>query len=212
MRYLLLISTALSFQACTGPYKALRKTSTGPDCVFLLKPAFTTALYNTSVNVAGKHLSGLLIIKKMPDSSIRIVFSNEAGFKFFDFGFLNGEFKVNYIYRDLDKKPVIRTLRKDFQLLLMYNMAPAVGYLLKSDNKNNNSNYYTFPRGEDHYYYITDSLCQHMIRMERGNRRKPVMTAIAENFSQGTPDTIGITHSNFRFDIGLKRIYNYAER
>jgi len=26
------------------------------------------------------------------------------------------------------------------------------------------------------------------------------------------PDTIGITHTNFNFEIGLKRIYHYAER
>jgi hypothetical protein len=148
----------------------------------------------------------------MQDSSVRIVFSSETGFKFFDFGFLNGDFKVNYIYKELDKKPVIRTLRKDFQLVLMNDLTANEGYLLKSNNINNNYNYYAFPRGGDHYYYITDSLCQKMIRMERGTRRKPVMTAIAENFRQGTPDTIGITHSNFSFDIGLKRIYNYAEK
>lgn len=212
MRFLLLTSLAISFLACTGPYKTLRKISTETSCVFLLKPEFTTALYNTSVNVVGKHLSGLLIIKKMPDSSTRMVFSNEAGFKFFDFGFLDNDFRVYYIYRELDKKPVIKTLRKDFQLLLMDNMDPAGGYLLKSNNKNNNYNYYTFPRGKDHYYYITDSGCGKIVRMERGNRSKPVMTAIAENFNQGIPDTIGISHSNFSFDIGLKRIYNYAEK
>ncbi|MES1219248.1 MAG: hypothetical protein ABUT20_27325 [Bacteroidota bacterium] len=190
----------------------MQKKEADLNCVQSFKPVFTTALYNTKVNVVGKHLSGLLIIKTMPDSSIRIVFSNEAGFKFFDFGFLGNDFKVYYIYKEMDKKAVIKTLRKDFQLVLMNNLDFKKGYLLKNNNNSNNYNFYTFPDGKDHYYYITDSLCRQLIRMERGSSRKPVMTAIAENFNQGIPDTIGITHSNFNFDIGLKRIYNYAER
>ncbi|MCW3117764.1 MAG: hypothetical protein JWM28_1846 [Chitinophagaceae bacterium] len=208
MRYLLLISAALWLLSCSGPYKAMRKVNSDLGCVQSFKPFFTTALYNTKVNVTGRHLSGLLMIKTMPDSSIRIVFSNEAGFKFFDFGFLGNGFKVYYIYKKMDKKAVIKTLRKDFQLLLMNNLDSADGYLFKK----NHYNYYTFPQGKDHYYYITDSLCQKLVRMERGNRYKPVMTAVAANFNQGMPDTIGITHSNFDFNISLKRIYNYAEK
>ncbi|MBK7307905.1 MAG: hypothetical protein IPI88_13305 [Chitinophagaceae bacterium] len=46
------------------------------------KPAFTVALYNTTVDVMGNHFSGLLLIKKMPDSSTRMVFSNEMGLGF----------------------------------------------------------------------------------------------------------------------------------
>ena len=79
-------------------------------------------------------------------------------------------------------------------------------------SKKESHNHYTFPDGKDHYYYITDSACHNMVRMERGSNKKPVMTAIAQNFDSGMPDTIGITHTNFNFDIGLKRIYHYAER
>lgn len=208
MRCLLLISCLVCLYSCFAPYKKLQTIEGDIDCVRQFKPVFTTALYNTQVNVVGKHLSGLLIIKTMPDSSIRIVFSNEAGFKFFDFGFTGSGFKVYYIYRQMNKKPVIKTLRKDFQLLLMNRLDVANAYILNKDSVR----YYTFPDGKDHYYYITDSVCKRMIRMERGNGRKPVMTAIAENFSEGMPDTIGITHTNFNFEIGLKRIYHYAER
>jgi len=209
MRYLLLINCLLCLFSCSAPYKKMQK-SRGNDinCVFAFKPVFTTALYNTRVNVVGKHLSGLLIIKTMPDSSTRIVFSNEAGFKFFDFGFSGNEFKVYYIYKEMNKKAVIKTLRKDFHLVLMNNLNAEDSYVLKKDLQV----YHAFPDGKDHYYYITDSLCTQMIRMERGSSRKPVMTAIARDMQQGIPDTIGITHTNFNFDIGLKRIHNYAER
>jgi len=208
MRCLLLISASIGMLACSGPYRSMQKINADLDCVKAFRPSFTTALYNTSVNVTGRHLSGLLIIKTMPDSSIRLVFSNEAGFKFFDFGFSGTDFKVYYIYKQLNRTAIIKTLRKDFQLVLMNNLNTGVGYVLTGDH----DNFYCFPQGRDHYYYVTDSLCRKLIRMERGNSSKRVMTAIAQNFRDGIPDSIGITHDNFNFDIGLKRIYRYAEK
>src|SRR5438128_6245701 len=122
MRFLLSISCLFFLCSCFSPYKQLQKANENVSCVKQFKPVFTTALYNTQVNVVGKHLSGLLIIKTMPDSSIRIVFSNEAGFKFFDFEFNGNNFKVYYIYKQMNKKSVLKTLRKDFQLVLMNNL------------------------------------------------------------------------------------------
>jgi hypothetical protein len=208
MRYLLSTSCLLWLFSCSAPYKKLQKSNEDLSCVESLKPVFTTALYNTRVNVVGKHLSGLLIIKSMPDSSIRIVFTNEAGFKFFDFGFTGNDFNVYFIYQEMNKKPVIKTLRKDFQLVLMNGLNSMDAYILKKELLC----YHTFRKGKDYYYYITDSSCHTLFRMERGGSKKPVMTAIAQNFIQGIPDTIGITHSNFNFEIGLKRIYHYAEK
>src|SRR5260221_1073492 len=208
MRYLLSISCLFWLFSCSAPYKKLQKSKDDVSCVQSFRPVFTTAVYNTQVNVVGKHLSGLLIIKTMPDSSIRIGFSNETWITFFDFGFAGKDFTVYYIYKEMNKKPVIKTLRKDFQLVLMNNLDTKNAYILKKDSLS----YYTFPDGKDHYYYITDSSCRSMVRMERGSRKKPVMTAIARHFIQGMPDTIGITHTNFNFEIGLKRNYNYAEK
>ena len=171
-------------------------------CISSFKPVFTTALYNTQVNVTGKHLSGILIIKTMPDSSTRMVFSNEAGFKFFDFGFDKDDFKVHYIVSQMDKKPVIKTLRKDFELVLMKHVNTASYYTIQDGGEY----YYVFPDGKDHYYYVTDSACSRLIRMERGSKKKKVMEAVMERGKDGMADTIGIRHNNFSFDIGLKRL------
>jgi len=208
MRCLLSISL-LVLCGCASHYNKMQRSAIADvDCVQSFRPVFKTALYNTQVNVIGKHLSGLLIIKTMPDSSTRIVFTSEAGFKFFDFGFSGKDFTVYYIYKEMNKKAVIKTLRKDFELVLMNNLNAEKPYVLDREGEK----YYTFPDGKDHYYYVTNGDCSRLIRMERGSKRKKVMTAIAENFNEGVPDTIGITHDNFNFNIGLKRIYNYAER
>lgn len=190
MRCLLSISL-LILCGCSSQYNKMQRSTTADvDCIKAFRPVFKTALYNTQVNVIGKHLSGLLIIKTMPDSSTRIVFTSEAGFKFFDFGFSGDDFTVYYIYKEMDKKAVIKTLRKDFELVLMNRLNTEKPYVLDKEGER----YYTFPDGKDHYYYVTNSDCSRLIRMERGSKRKKVMTAIAQNFNEGMPDTIGITH------------------
>ena len=120
MRSLLLSSCLFCMLGCASVYKHLQKTTGHADDLLKFKPAFKSALYSTSVDVTGNHLSGLLLIKKMPDSSTRLVFSNEMGFSFFDFEFSKeGEFKVHSIIKKMNKKAVIKTLRKDFELILM---------------------------------------------------------------------------------------------
>jgi hypothetical protein len=166
------------------------------------KPHFTVALYNTKVDVVGNHLSGLLIIKKMPDSSTRMVFSNEMGFKFFDFEFdASGNFKVYTVIKQMNKRPVLKTLRKDFELILMDHPDP-----LASVRTGDGLLYYIFPAQKGFNYYITDSTGSELVRMERASKSKTVVEAIMKNYINGVPDTIGISHKTFDFTIGLKLI------
>jgi hypothetical protein len=180
-------------QATTGNISGLAK----------FKPAFSVALYKTEVDVVGNHLSGLLLIKKMQDSSIRMVFSNEMGFKFFDFEFsADGNFKVYSVMKKMNKKPVLATLRNDFALILMQHMDSTTA----SVRNNDGLIYYVFPQSKGYNYYITDSAGNNLVRMERASKRKTVVQAIMKNYINGIPDTIGISHQTFNFTIGLKRI------
>ena len=74
--------------ACTNEYKSLPAATGDAACVEKFRPDFTAQLYKANIAVSGKSLSGLLLVKKMPDSSTRLLFSTETGFKFFDFSFL----------------------------------------------------------------------------------------------------------------------------
>ena len=203
MRYLLLISCLIIHTGCVSVYKDLQPATGDINNLQRFRPAFTTALYRTHINVIGKYLSGLLLLKTMPDSSVRIVFSTETGFKFFDFEFAaDGSFKVNYIIRQMNKGPVIKTLRKDFELILMRSLDPSTAYI----RKDSQFVYYVFPQKKGFYYYITNPRGDQLVRMERSSKRKPAVEAIMKNYSNGIPDTIGITHKNFKFTIGLKKI------
>jgi hypothetical protein len=167
------------------------------------KPAFTVALYNTTVDVVGNHLSGLLLIKKMPDSSTRMVFSNEMGFSFFDFEFKpDGDFKVYSIIKKLNKKSVIKTLQHDFELILMNNLDNSKAIV----KTNEGLTYFIFTQSKGFNYYITNQSGKELVRMERASNKKTIVEALMKNYLNGVPDTIGISHKTFEFNIGLKRI------
>ena len=203
MRYLLLINGLLFLLSCSPVHKQMQSATANVSILQKFKPAFTVALYNTTVNVVGNHLSGLLLIKKMPDSSTRMVFSNEMGFTFFDFEFAaDGNFKVYSIIKKLDKRSVIKTLQHDFELVLMNNLNNPKASVRTKDGLT----YFIFPQTKGFNYYITNSAGDELVRMERASNKKTIVEAVMKNYINGIPDTIGISHKTFEFNIGLKRI------
>jgi hypothetical protein len=201
--YLLSGNCLLLFMACSPLYRQMQTTNGDISVLKKFKPSFSVVLYKTEVDVIGNHLSGLLLIKKMQDSSTRMVFSNEIGFKFFDFEFLpDGNFKVHSVIKKMNRKSVLKTLRNDFALILMQHMDSTAA----SVRTKNGLIYYVFPQTKGYNYYITDSTGDNLIRMERASKRKTVVQAIMKDYINGVPDTIGISHQTFNFTIGLKRI------
>ena len=207
MRFLLLSSCLFILAGCSSVYKNLQPATGDITHIKKFAPVFKNALYNTQVDVAGHHLSGLLFIKTLPDSSVRMVFSNKMGFKFFDFEFKrDGGFKVYYIIKQMDKRAVIITLRKDFELIMMRKQNTGTAYIRTDDQYV----YYVFPQEKGFNYYITNKAGTELVRMERSSSRKPVVQAIMKNFRNAIPDTIGIAHKNFSFNISLKRLERNA--
>lgn len=201
MRYFLFINLFF-FVSCASPLKGLQRVN-DISCPQRFRPVFKSSLYNTQVNILGKHLSGLLLIKTMPDSSIRMVFSNEMGFKFFDFGFAgNGDFTVYYVIKQMNRKAVIRTLQKDFEMIMMRHLHTAEAYIKNSEGLR----YFIFPQGKEYNSYITTAGCTELVNIEKSKKRKLKVSAIMRNYIDCVPDTIGISHKNFNFDIGLKRL------
>lgn len=203
MRFLLLSSCLLLLAGCSSVYKNLQPATGNFNHIYKFRPQFSVVLYNAEINVTSHHLSGLLLMKIMPDSSTRIVFSSEMGVKFFDFAFLkDGSFKVYYIIPQMNKGPVIKTLMKDFDLVLMRQQGSHEHYILKDSAHL----YYVLPQQKGANYYITNMAGDSLLRMEKSSKRKPMAVATMMNYKNGLPDTIGIDHKNFKFTIGLKKI------
>lgn len=202
----------LLFISCAPKaYKNLQQLEGSAECLEQFQPKFERVVYRTSVDVIGNHLSGILLIKQMPDSSTRLLFTNEAGYKFFDFEFSkSGDFKVHSIIEKMDKDAVKKTLQRDFQLLLM-NKPIRLMKPYEFRGQKNEEKYFAYNAGEDFYYYITNADCSKLIRMERGSSTKKVLEAFVTDMKDKVPDSIQIHHINFNFDINMKRIYDNAE-
>ena len=98
IRYLL-ISSLIFAASCRTPISTT--ASVGLNCSSNLRELDSIrGWYATKIDVYQKHLSGLLLIKDMPDRSVRLVFTNEACVSFFDFEFDSaGLFSVKKIIK-----------------------------------------------------------------------------------------------------------------
>ena len=201
--YLILSSCLFLVLGCSPVHKQMQSVTADINVLQKFEPAFSVALYNTTVDVLGNHLSGLLLIKKMPDSTNRMVVSNEMGFTFFDFEFAaDGNLKVYSIIKKMNKRSVIKTLQHDFELVLMNRL----DYSNSSVRTEKGFLYFIFPQNNGYNYYITNANGTELVRMERASSKKTIVEAVMKNYINGIPDTIGISHKTFEFNIGLKRI------
>ena len=203
MRYLLLSSLLLVLTGCRTLYSHMKPVAGNAHQVTKLKPAFGVGKYRARVKVSGRRLSGLLVIKKMPDSAMRVVFTNEIGFTFFDFEWPAEQgFVIHSIIPQLNRKPVIKTLRKDFEGMMM-NTVAAFSSNVRTDG---NLLYTVLNSGKDYYYYVTDSTFTSLVRMERGGKRKKVLTVKMDAAEGKIPDSVTLHHHNFAFDIQLNKL------
>jgi hypothetical protein len=172
------------------------------ECANKLAPReINSSWYHASVDVVGNHISGLLLIKNMPDSSKRVVFTSEAGVTFFDFGFSDGKFQVYNIIKQLNRKPVIQTLRKDFELIL--------GLPFQADNfqrwTTEGEVFYGVKKKKETAYFITTKDCASLRRLELGSSRKRKVTILVAGQTYPSPDQIELTHHTFNMKIRLTR-------
>lgn len=200
----LLFSLLVVWTGCSSDYKALKATHVDRACLGKIKaPALATSWYTASVDVVGKHISGLLLIKEMPEASKRIVFTNEAGVTFFDFGFnSNGEFKVFSVISQLNKKVVINFLKEDFTLLL--------GIPFKDpawqSSVMNEERYFGITGPKGNYYVVTGQDCAAFKRLEYGSDRKRKLSINLYGLNLQTPDSIALQHHTFAMKINLKKL------
>jgi hypothetical protein len=120
---------------------------------------------------------------------------------FFDFGFKRPEkFKVHAIIKKLNRKPVIETLQKDFELILG---EPFDQGGLQSW-KTQEETFFGVTQKRETAYFITDKDCSSLRRLEWGTERKRKVS-IQIKGGYPLPDTLNITHYTFPLQIRLIR-------
>jgi len=204
MRCLLCSLLSILLLSCASDYKNLQSSQPDQTCSDKIAPKqFNTAWYNASVDVMGRHLSGLLLLKNMPDSSHRVVFTNEAGITFFDFGFSRqGDFKVFSVVEQLDRKAVIQTLRKDFELVLGLPFRRGIYNRFVDGDEI----YFGVRQKNETAYFITNKDCASLHRLEWGAARKRKVSVLLPGSNYPSPEKIELSHHTFNMQIKLTRI------
>lgn len=202
--YTVLAITIILFSSCASEYKLLKPVVYDQNCLDAIRPkGISTTWYQASVDVLQRHVSGLLLIKELPDGNTRIVFTNEVGVTFFDFEFHpDGNFKIIHIINQMDKKAVVNTLSKDFEILLGFPFRKVKLNAWQEVDKL----YYGVTRNGETAYCVTDLKCSSLHYLELGSNRKRKVTLDTSGDNPKSPDTIEIRHHTFDMKITLKKL------
>lgn len=194
-------ASLLAAMGCANAYRGMHAIPSDPSCLAQLRPQLRLTYYRVDVDIMGRSLNGILVMKPMEDSSLRFVYTNSMGPTYFDIGYKDGSFQVNRIMEQLDKDAVVRTLEKDMKLVWMLGI-PETGVVALSRD---GVNYHLWKEGKDHYYYLTDAECVRLLRAERASSRKTIVVAETFGRAEGVPDSVSLTHHNLDMTIRMKR-------
>ena len=174
-----------------------------------LKVHFDRLLYSGQVygkTPLGKrfHLSGLLFFKQMEDGGQRVVFQNQMGVSFFDFGWdTAGKFTVYQVMDQMNKPALIKTLKKDFEFLLYRNLkTPAAGLYYNPSGMD----YLKYELEKGFVYYIFDQ--GNIVQIENADDKRKVVTIDLEQAKgrNTLAERIRIKHLRANFSIDLSKI------
>lgn len=153
-------------------------------------------IYKSKIDAFSKKIGGIFIIKKLASQHHRIVFTTEFGAKIFDFEFIQQDFKVNYIIEALDKKILINTLKKDFQLLVNESVS------INQAFKNKTSIIYQTASKKPYLFYYFSNIDDHLEKIVTTNHKKEKVNISFDDLAK----QIVIEHKSIPLKISLERL------
>lgn len=168
--------------------------------------SFEKALYKGSMDISKFHFSGIFLLKKTGNNSVRIVFSSELGMNYYDVELKGNEFVVHSCMPILNKPALLQKLENDFRLLL----TPDSTIFIRKRGRSRNRDLAVFSiasaRGSFHYTYETGSGRIRRILTSRSaiNRTDIRITG----YEGGLPGMVIITNPTIRMHIRMTLLNN----
>lgn len=157
-------------------------------------------IYKCQMEIYGNNISGILIIKKISDTTHRVVMTSDFGNKMIDFEISENDFKLNYVLEDLNKKMVLNFLKNDFQELLRQK------YNLTERFKNNESIIDISKTGKKTYYLFHKKETEILTQIVYTKNKKEKINFTFEAKKPNFAETIHLEHKDFKIDIKLFQI------
>lgn len=172
------------------------------NCPAVFTTPVGTARFTTQIDFYKKHLSGLMIFKATNDTTERVVFMTETGFKFFDLEFTPHSSSVMYLIPSLNKRIIVKTLIRD----LGYLATPPLENSPHDQPKSDSNTTFRFPRGGSYDYYVADKQCRSLQRIASGTETKKNLVIDFSNSGSQSHGAINIAHQNVKLTIFLRQI------
>lgn len=157
-------------------------------------------VYKAKIDVYGNYFGGIMVFKKLGNEHHRMVFTTEFGAKIFDFEFKNQKFIKNYVVKKLDKKIIINTLRKDFQLLLQEKHDINAKFV-RGQKYLYRSNY-----NKKWKFCVENATTQQLEKIIYAHKFKEKIIISFQNITDNVAREIALQHKNIRLHIDLKMI------
>jgi len=127
-------------------------TASSPERFSPLGAIGSTLLFKARFKAYGHHISGLFLLKPMPeDTAIRVLLLSELGLNLLDMEFRHDRFRVVSVDEFLDRKLLLKTLQDDFRTLLL-DLRGIDDYRVMKDEKEN-TEILQFKQGGEKYSY-----------------------------------------------------------
>ncbi|MBP1166861.1 MULTISPECIES: hypothetical protein [unclassified Chryseobacterium] len=156
-------------------------------------------VYKCQMDIYKNHVSGILIIKKLNETTHRVALTSDFGNKLIDFEVSENNFKLNYVLSDLDKKIVINFLKNDFQQLLKKQ------YPVSESFENENAKIYLSKiENKSYYLFFSKNNLLKQIIYTKNNKEKIDFTFDAKKHIFA--DSLNLQHKDFKINIKLVQI------
>ena len=157
-------------------------------------------VYKCQMDIYKNHVSGILIIKKLNETTHRVAMTSDFGNKLIDFEISENDFKLNYVLPDLDKKIVINFLKNDFRELLRKQ------YPVNESFENDHSKIFLSKMDKKAYYLFfgkENGLLKQIV-YTKNNKEKINFTFDAKKHIFA--DSLNLQHKDFKINIKLYQI------
>lgn len=202
MRYFLSSLILTLFISCISYPKKEGFTKSDSAPIGISNPYFADNrkdyVYKANIEAFGNAFGGIFVVKKLGENHHRIAFTTELGNKIFDFTFLENDFKVNHILKEMDKKILINILKKDFAVLIKEE--PIFGNVFEVDS---NLLYETRLNKKKYYYSLSEELPRKVFQTSKG---KVKVEFTFSEISNNIAKQIQILHKNIDLKIMLTAI------
>jgi len=198
MRFLLLISCIICLNLVPGVLVAQ------PAIPALCNPNDSLGMYTITMEFSKNTLTGLLILKKINDSTLRMVLNAEMGPKLLDMELSPEGYKTIYAFKKLNRKRILKTFYEDFGSLS--------GILVRNKNfsidSSQSSSIFTYNFGKRKKIVYSSEQAKERIISGKMKDGKSVQTIFSYFYDPTTSiiTNMKLEHQHFRMVILLNKI------